>query len=39
VNEPRSNPSISVIIFCFAALGFVWSVEAFVKVALQVLGL
>jgi hypothetical protein len=39
VNEPRSNPSISVMIFCFAALGFVWSVEAFVKVALRVLGL
>jgi hypothetical protein len=39
VNEPRANPTFSMMIFCFASLGFVWSVEAFVKVALRVLGL
>jgi hypothetical protein len=39
VSEPRPNPSISVMIFCFAALGFVWSAEAFVRVMLRVLGL
>jgi hypothetical protein len=39
MSEPRSSPTFSIMLFCFAALGFVWSVEAFVKVALRVLGL
>jgi hypothetical protein len=30
---------IPVILFCFAALGFVWSVEATARVILQLLGL
>jgi hypothetical protein len=30
---------VSITIFCFAALGFVWSAEAFVRVMLRVLGL
>jgi hypothetical protein len=39
VNEQRPSSAIPILLFCFAALGFVWSVEAFVKVAMRVLGL
>jgi hypothetical protein len=30
---------IPVLLFCFAALGFVWSVEATAKVLMRLLGL
>ena len=36
-NERRSNV-IAVMLFCFAALGFVWSAEATVRVLLRLLG-
>jgi hypothetical protein len=39
MNEPRSSPTFSIMLFAFAALGFVWSIEAFVRVVLRVLGL
>jgi hypothetical protein len=39
MNEPRSSPTFSMMLFCFAALGFVWSIEACVRVMLRVLGL
>jgi hypothetical protein len=35
----REATAMSLFIFCFAALGFVWSAEAFVRVMLRVLGL
>jgi hypothetical protein len=35
----REGTAMSLFIFCFAALGFVWSAEAFVRVMLRVLGL
>jgi hypothetical protein len=31
--------AIPILLFCFAALGFVWSVEATCRVILRVLGL
>jgi hypothetical protein len=37
-DQPRGS-MIPVFLFCFAALGFVWSVEATAKVVLRLLGL
>ena len=39
MNDRKNATVVSVIIFCFASLGFVWSMEAFVKVLMRVLGL
>lgn len=39
MNEPRQSMTIPVLLFCFAALGFVWSVEATAKVLMRLLGL
>jgi hypothetical protein len=38
-DQPRGSMAIPIFLFCFAALGFVWSVEATAKVILRVLGL
>ncbi len=38
-DQPRGSMMIPVLLFCFAALGFVWSVEATCRVILRVLGL
>jgi hypothetical protein len=37
VNRPSAT--VSIVIFCFAALGFVWSAEATCRVMLRLLGL
>lgn len=39
MNEPRQSSAIPALLFCFAALGFVWSVEATAKVLMRLLGL
>jgi hypothetical protein len=39
MNEPRQSNGISILFFCFAALGFVWSVEATARVLMRLLGL
>jgi hypothetical protein len=39
VNDQRGSIAITVLLFSFAALGFVWSVEATAKVILRLLGL
>jgi hypothetical protein len=39
VNEQRPSSAIPILLFCFAALGFVWSVEATAKVLMRLLGL
>jgi hypothetical protein len=36
---PRGSMAVPILLFCFAALGFVWSVEATAKVVLRLLGL
>jgi hypothetical protein len=38
-DHPRGSMMIPIFLFCFAALGFVWSVEATCKVVLRLLGL
>jgi len=35
----RPSATVSIVIFAFAALGFVWSVEATCRVILRLLGL
>jgi hypothetical protein len=40
MNRPHNNSLVvPALLFCFAALGFVWSVEATAKVMLRLLGL
>jgi hypothetical protein len=39
MNDQRGSIAITVLLFCFAALGFVWSVEATAKVLMRLLGL
>jgi hypothetical protein len=39
MNEQRGSMTIPVLLFCFSALGFVWSVEATCKVIMRLLGL
>jgi hypothetical protein len=39
MNEQRPSSTIPILLFCFAALGFVWSVEATAKVLMRLLGL
>jgi len=39
VNEQRNSNAIPALLFCFAALGFVWSVEATARVVMRLLGL
>jgi hypothetical protein len=39
MNEQRPSSAIPILLFCFAALGFVWSVEATARVLMRLLGL
>jgi len=38
MNEQRPSIAIPALLFCFAALGFVWSVEATARVLMRLLG-
>lgn len=39
MNQPQHSNIIPALLFCFAALGFVWSVEATARVLMRLLGL
>jgi len=39
MNDQRNSSFIPILLFCFAALGFVWSVEATARVLMRLLGL
>jgi hypothetical protein len=39
MNDQRNSNIIPALLFCFAALGFVWSVEATARVLMRLLGL
>ena len=39
MNDHRPSNTVPILLFCFAALGFVWSVEATCRVLVQLLGL